>query len=344
MSGPSFEKIDYQLRYNKHIERRLIFDLLKRAQNLLDFAAHGYLGFGSMWFADFRLAHRVLELSKMYSMEREDYADRATFNQPFNSIKVVGGDCSETLKSFDAEYWQAPHIAWLDYDGRLTSEVVHDLYLFLDRCAPNSVITVTVNGGWRNYRPALIKKDQVRGRKETSLGQIEALLGANVVPPRFEPGPPNAAGVSQDILESQFAEFLAEALLVALSHRLASSGRQSDGQPLHFVPLFNFCHEDGVEMVTIGGAVVKDQDRAVWLNQIRQGVPLNQEGNLPLHQRLDLVPLTLKEKITLDACLPQAQTEFVLKARADGIKLRDSELGKYWAYHRQFPTFFESPV
>lgn len=340
----SFEKIDYQLRYNKYIERRLVFDLLKRAQHAIDFSNHRYLGFGSMWFSDFRLAHRVLEIESMYSMERAEYVDRATFNQPYSSIKVVGGNSSDTLRGFDAEYWQYPNLAWLDYDGSLNADVVHDLYLFLDRCAPNSVLTITVNGSWRNYRPALIKKDQVRGRKETAVGQVETLLGANVVAPKFEPGPLNALGISPDIREKDFPEFLADAILAALAHRIASSGRRAGTVPLQFIPLFNFCHQDGVEMVTVGGAVVPESEREIWITKIREGVPLAADGSSLLHQRLDLVPLTLKEKITLDACLPQPQPDFISKAQADGIKLQNEDLSKYWEYHRQFPVFFESPV
>lgn len=62
MTGASFERIDYQLRYNKHIERKLVFDILSRAAQRVSFSEHRYLGFGSMWFSDFRLARRLLGL------------------------------------------------------------------------------------------------------------------------------------------------------------------------------------------------------------------------------------------------------------------------------------------
>ncbi|MGC0014731.1 O-methyltransferase, partial [Ralstonia pseudosolanacearum] len=42
-SSPSFERIDYQLRYNKHIERKMIFDLLSRAHQHVGLANHRYL-------------------------------------------------------------------------------------------------------------------------------------------------------------------------------------------------------------------------------------------------------------------------------------------------------------
>jgi hypothetical protein len=344
VSSPSFERIDYQLRYNKHIERRLIFDLLHRARRIVGFESHGYLGFGSMWFADFRLAHRVLEVGRMISMERSEHADRAAYNNPYSSITVVGGDSTQTLKGRDNAYWQTPHIAWFDYDSRLTQEVVEDLYLFVDKCAAESVVIVTLNSARGSYRPSLAGADQKRGRKETAVGQVEALLSAAVVPPRFEPGPPNAAGVSPDIGEKFFPEFLAEAVLVALKHRIAAGGREVSGEPLTFVPLFNFCHEDGVEMITVGGAVATTSGSAKWVNDVAEGIPMSEAGDLPLHQRLDLAPLTLKEKMALDTCLPHPEEEFIEKAKGAGLMLHDSELTKYWKYHRQFPVFFESPL
>lgn len=343
MSGPSFERIDYQLRYNKHIERRLVFDLLGRARQIVGLDDHGYLGFGSMWFSDFRLAHRVLELGSMVSMERSQHVARARFNQPYRSITVEGGDSSATLQAFDKDYWSKPHVAWLDYDGTLSQDVVKDIHLFLDNCAADSVVIVTLQALWKNYRPKL-DTDEIRQRADTAVGQVETLLGANVVPPRFEPGPPNAAGASPDVVSGRFPEFFAEALLAAMAHRIATSGRKIGEEGLRFVPIFNFCHEDMAEMVTVGGAIVSDSRENLWKTEVRDGVPLSDDGLLPSHQRLDLVPLTVKEKMTLDACLPQAQKDFFKTAKKAGLKLHDQELAKYWKYFRQFPVFMETPL
>jgi hypothetical protein len=174
-------------------------------------------------------------------------------------------------------------------------------------------------------------------------GELDATLGTDVVSAEFEPGPPNATtGASPDIAEDRFAEFFADALLTALAHRVAVSGRVVGGETLRFVPLFNFCHEDGVEMVTIGGAVVSESRETLWVDVVRKDVPL--KGASPVHQRLDLVPLTLKEKMTLDACLPRSEPEFMETAKEFGLRLHDQELAKYWRYHRQFPVFFEAPL
>lgn len=336
MISPSFEKIDYQLRYNKHIERKLIFDLLMRAKELLDFSNHRYLGFGSMWFADFRLAHRLLGLEDMISMEREQYAERARFNSPYHCVSVLGGDSSTTLSEFN---WDAPVLSWLDYDGVLDESVSRDLRTILGSCTENSIVIVTTNAVRENYRPRNIGR---RTREDTALGQIERLLTTGVVPARFEPKP--SEGNHGDVNERNFPCFLAEAILAYLSNIVASGGRQSDsGERFSFFPLFNFCHKDGANMVTVGGVVTAGQDGRVWRNTIASNIQF--EHGVPAHQRLDLVPLTLKEKIALDACLPEREVlNFIERAKMIGVRLAEDDLVKYWHHHRHFPLFFEAPI
>ena len=347
MTTPSFERIDYQLRYNKHIERKLVFDVLARAMPLVGFGQHRYLGFGSMWFSDFRLAHRVLGLSSMISMERKKYEKRANFNRPYRCITVKGENSTDFLRKLE---WNSPLISWLDYDGCLEQSVVEDLGLFVDDCLANSVVIVSVNAGRANYRPKASMTGSAGKRISTALGQVEALLGVGVVPPRFEPTPPAGGAAHGDVSEEQFAEFLAEALLAFLTHRVTTGSRKfgvtADGKaiPMKFLPLFNFCHKDGAEMVTVGGVVCSAlAEGNPWFNDAALGMERNAD-NLPKHYRLDMVPLTLKEKLTLDSCLPHDEVNFMAEAKQKGIGLDDSELLKYRRYYGHFPMFFEVPI
>lgn len=341
MISPSFERIDYQLRYNKHIERKLIFDVLLRAQQLIGLSGHQYLGFGSMWFADFRLAHRLLGLHRMISMEHAQYAPRARFNSPYHSIEVKGGNSTAILESIN---WSIPVVVWLDYDGTLETLVARDLRFVLEKCAPDSVVLITLNAARGSYRP---KKEGRRDRIDTALGQVEYMLTPGVVPARFEPS--SATASHGDVREEDFPEFLAEAVLSYMLHVVVGNGGRllpdsAEVQPVNFVPLFNFCHKDGADMITVGGAVAGADD-SVWRTKVAVGVELSDEQGLPSHQRLDLVPLTLKEKLVLDSCLPEAeQATFLVRAKNSGIQLHEAELQKYWRHYRHFPVFFEAPV
>lgn len=344
MSGvPSFERFDYILRTNKHIERKLIFDVLQAADRTIGLDQHWYLGFGSMWFGDFRIAHKSLALRDMLSLEHEEHAARADFNRPFSCISVSGGNSTDVLTSLSSEKWANPAVAWLDYDKELNAQVVSDLTAILDRGAPNSVLVLTVNGVRGTYR--VRKPGGQVSREETSVGVVESFIGRGSTPPRFAPTT-NDAGVAQDVREDAFPEFLAEALLNFLQHHVMNGAREKDGSRFTFVPLYSICHKDGAEMVTVGGALCLDVDKEKWRECLKGHPILSDASGKPEYCRLDLIPVTLKEKITLDSCLPLPLEEdsFLSNAKAAGVKLADDELKKYKRFYRHFPVFVETSL
>lgn len=344
-STPSFRRFDYLLRINKHIERKLVFDVLVSATKKLGFSFGWYLGLGSMWFGDFRLAHRLLGIDNLVSIEREEYSPRARFNRPFGGITVEAGSSTEVIERIGHDSWAHPFVAWLDYDGHLNDDVVLDLDRVLQNCAPNSVVLVTVNGARGTYR---VRKpdprDQLK-REETSVGVVERFLGVGVVSPRYEPKF-TSAGSAIDVSERDFSEFLTEAITIYLIHRINVSAREHNGRRLRFVPLYRIHHRDGADMVTVGGAVVYEDQVDVWAAFPRDVAALvNASGDLR-HCSLDLVPVTLKEKIVLDECLPcgNSDNDFLSIARAAGLKLDDDDILKYRSFYRHFPVFAETSI
>lgn len=344
MSGiPSFERFDYVLRTNKHIERKLVFDVLQAADRKFGLNQHWYLGFGSMWFGDFRLAHKILAVRDMLSLEHKEHAERADFNRPFSCISVSGGDSAEVLLDLPKEKWHSPLISWLDYDKELNAQVVSDLTTILDRGAPNSVLVVTVNGNRGTYR--VRRPGGQLSREETSVGVVESFIGRDSTPPRFAPTT-NTAGFAQDVREADFSEFLAEALLNFLQHHVTSGAREKDGVRLKFVPLYSICHKDGAEMVTVGGALCLDSEVDQWKDCVKNHAILTDGNGRLSHCRLDLIPVTVKEKITLDGCLPLPveDADFLANARNAGVRLADDELRKYKRFYRHFPVFAETSL
>lgn len=342
-STPSFERFDYLLRTNKHIERKLVFDILDAVAQKIGFGDHWYLGFGSMWFGDFRLAHRRLGIDSMVSIEYCDHASRAEFNRPFSSIKVERGECNAVMAGMTDERWGKPVIAWLDYDGYLNEDVVKDIDLVLSRAKPNSALIITVNGARGTYR--VRKASGQIERNETSVGVVEAFLGSGSIPTRYEPKA-NSAGSYIDIPEATFPEFLTEAIISYMKHRVVTAAREVGGKRLRFVPLYRLHHRDGADMVTVGGALVTDESEAVWKESLERHPLLSQKAGDPAYCRLDLVPITVKEKITLDECLPSPGdgTDFLLAAKTAGVALADSEMEKYRKFYRHFPVFVETSM
>jgi hypothetical protein len=338
---PSFERFDYLLRTNKHIERKLVFDILWAGQQRLDLQNLWYLGFGSMWFGDFRLAHRILGIDDLVSIELDEHANRANFNIPYSSVKVEPGECSDVLQKFTAEKWVRPVIGWLDYDGRLDKSVVEDVERILSKCATNSVLLVTVNASRNNYR--------VRGgaaakdRAKTAVGVVEQFLGSASIPARFQPKR-SASGIWDDVEEDQFPNFFAEAVLTHMQHRMTSLSREVGGKRLRFFPLFNFHHRDGADMITVGGAICSDDDAAKWGASLAANALVGDASGKPIYQKLNMIPMTVKEKLALDRCLPfpELEQDYFQAARDAGIVLDEDVLRKYKLFYRHFPVFVET--
>lgn len=347
MTAPSFERFDYQLRSNKHIERRLIFDLLIRARRSFDFTQYSYVGFGSMWFADHRMAHRLLNIDRLISIEVAESAERAAFNKPYGGIEVQAGLSHEVLPTWKEQAWSIPQIAWMDYDGNLNDDVVADLTLLVQKLVPNSVVIATVNANFLNYR---IKPNAVEAAAKRNItidpraiSTLDKLLGGTV-PAAYLNQIEEGKSKPADIKEKEFPAVLAECLLAFLSHKVTISGRQAGDELLRFVPLFNFCHKDGVEMVTIGGAITSAEDAEKWRTVLADDPLLASENYIPLHNRLDLIPITLKEKLVLDSILPSQDGDFESKATQYGLKIGSDQAMKYKKHYRHFPTFVETPI
>jgi hypothetical protein len=61
----SFDRIDYSIRTNKSVQRKLIVEFLERMRKRFDLDEYSYVGMGSMWYADFILFHKRLALGNL---------------------------------------------------------------------------------------------------------------------------------------------------------------------------------------------------------------------------------------------------------------------------------------
>ena len=84
----SFDVVNYTIRPNKNIERKLVFESLRELSTPLGLGDYRYIGLGSPWFIDFLLAHRYLLIRDMICIEFEEHAPRMEFNKPYDCIAV----------------------------------------------------------------------------------------------------------------------------------------------------------------------------------------------------------------------------------------------------------------
>lgn len=72
----SFDSVNYSLRPSKSVQRGLVFEGLRAVSNSVDLRNAVYIGFGSIWFTDFVMAHKVLNIDDMVSIEANEIGFR----------------------------------------------------------------------------------------------------------------------------------------------------------------------------------------------------------------------------------------------------------------------------
>ena len=325
MASPSFKRINYAIRTNKNIERKLVFERLASLSHELDLSSHRYVGFGSMWFVDFVLAHRLLGTSEMWSIEQDD-ADRAEFNKPYSCIEVKHGHSRDVLAAMNDAEWAERAIVWLDYDGVFDTDARDDCKQLLVHLAVGSVLLVSVNAKRTNYSNL--------HNSQTSENRLHHLMG-NAVPVRaIRPG-------EKDITRAAFPDVLAESLSNWMASSVQQSGRETNELPDRFVPLFRFVHKDTVEIVTVGGVIVSSEQLDRMSSSLGHTAEAMVRGEAALRDCLDLAPITIKEKLAMDRLLPCPEPDFLAGIPATGVRLDQREISKYHRLYKQFPLFVE---
>jgi len=310
----SFDTVNYSLRPNKAIQRQIVFDGMEQMDRCMPLRESLYIGFGSIWFTDFILAHRRLGISDMISIENKPIgAVRAKFNAPFKTVAIEEGDSTVVLKDLArreaalTKQW----IVWLDYDGALTPEVLDDIRIVITHAPQNSVLLLTLNAGGGGLGRGV-------GRREEYLRQLLS------------------TAVSDDLKPKDFDnENLPSTLIQAVRDYLASQAVQL-GRPGGFVPAFSIPYKDGAPMITVGGVLPSAGARGA----VRACVGEPSWPGFP-QVSVEAPPLTLKEISALQRLLPSSRPVSRAQLRRLGFDLEDEQLATYCAHYRRYPAFLQ---
>lgn len=314
----SSSAINFSTRQNKAIERALVFEglnLMKSAKLLDD---PTYVGFGSLWFADFHLAHRSLGINSLISIEANDGKfSRATFNRPFNNILVLHGTSGALLPGLlaDKSLSQRAWVLWLDYDRSLFREEVADLQTVAAEIPPGSVILTTFNAYRSNY-------NSIPNDKSSRIDLLVDLFGDNLT-----------ADLIPESVDRQ-ANFYQT--MAKLTQETIQSHAINGGHDAGYVPMFDIKYSDGVEMLTVGGYFPKNAQEAEAARTIASS------PNWPGIQfdAVSLPSLTMKEVIAMRSLLPSEEAltpERVEKAL--GFRLSESTLSGFSRHYLRFPVY-----
>ncbi len=310
----SYEKFNYAIRPNKRTQRKMIFDALSRYLTAFPGRRFRYVGFGSMWFSDFILAHRRLGLRQLVSIELEAGYARAKFNRPFKCVKVLCGNSSVVLPTLK---WKTPSIVWLDYDYGPDAESLQDISFLASKLSSGSVLMVTYDAGlpWKTDADAAKKMDT-----------LHEIFG-DAAPPNTRHGKTQVRKATR----TNYPPMLVSMLWSYVNYTLVENGRQSlDG--LEWMPFFSFLYKDGARMMTIGGALLNHADRAKVQSCGLFEHLTYLEGESPFE--IAVPPLTQRERTMLDRSLPEGKISLP-------FELPEEQIESYKKLYRYYPLLAE---
>lgn len=315
---PSTRKINYAIRSGKHIERRIIFDALLRLDRLRSIEDYTYVGLGGLFFADHLLAHRVLGIHSLISIEEatdKQAKARFGFNKPLGAIKLRHGAASVHLPALT---WHDPSIVWLDYDGTIELNAVEDIEQVAGTAAPNSVLICTFN-----VEPPFATAEGERA------ADLQKRLGPTLTPLRVRAL--SNAQLGGWKLGAETRLLVLSAIQRALANRNAAL---APPDKMVWTQIFHFQHRDGARMLTLG-FICHEASRAAAAANAFSGAPhVNGTATAVAIQAPVLTP---KEVLALNAQMPDG-----LPAESPGVPSTDVKA--FSEFYRWYPTFREVEI
>lgn len=245
MSG-SFDKIDYSIRPAKYAERRMLRDIFRRVAPFAPPETYIYVGFGSVWFADFTLFHRALGMRNMISIEcKTKVFDRIRDNAPYN-IDLKLGRSEQVLPKLELN---DRAFLWLDYDDALSKNMLLDLRTVSRKVHSGSLLAVTVRAERAREVDQATEDTDDSGR--SAVERFRLAFDRSQIPPEAE---------DYDLTGPLFAELSRSILLGEIQNALVARNRKSTDD-WRFEPICSFEYADGVLMTTIVGMYFREVDR-----------------------------------------------------------------------------------
>ncbi len=305
----SYLKVAYDLRPAKQIERRMLIDGLQRL-GLAGFPIedYQYTGFGSVYFVDFILFHKLLNITRLLNVEYSPkIKKRIRFNRPYKLIELAFKPIADVIPTLSPDLH---HLLWLDYDSVLNASQLVDINLAATYLSPGSILLVTVDvepPGSSTDGPEQWF-DYFRGEAEQYLGEFNSIT---------------------DYVESKLTRINVQILFRAIQAGLAGRG-------VTFVPLFNFLYADGHKMLTIGGVLATETERRkIQASTLAKTSYCRRDFNKPPYE-IRVPRLTRKERLHLDCAMPSSKAW-----RPNEFELRDEDMLAYREIYRFFPAYAE---
>ncbi|WCT76315.1 O-methyltransferase [Novosphingobium humi] len=314
----SYRLIDYSVRPAKFAERKMLGELLARLKVFGSLETYRYIGFGSIWFSDCVLFHRVLGIEHMVSIERElQHEERFQFNNPYRGIEIRMGESADILPGLD---WSQRSIAWLDYDDPLSPSILDDIRTISTRAGAGTALIVSVQAQklFDNRNPDI---DPIHIDDRDKFHQF---FGGARTPPVMPPADLRGwtlSNTSRSIIRKEIENGLSQV-----------NAARSPGQRIRFRQVAAFEYADGAKMTTIAGVFMDEGQNNLFEGAGFRDLTFYRDGDSAF--RINVPMLTPREMRHLDKSLPCPE-----EAQIDRGPIPEREAKHYAKLYRYLPNF-----
>lgn len=314
----SYNTFNYSSRPAKSIERKLFIELLKELYGVTDARNCTYIGFGSIFFVDFRMIHKELGVKSMINIENNKVdKKRFEFNKPFSCIKLLWGSSTEKLLDIA---WDGKKIIWMDYDQTLQPYMFEDIDTIFSNIEPGSFYFFTSNCSLPQYFDRGANKHKLESFIEDFEEYIPFNIEANM------------------LTANQVPSLIRDMIITKINHVIEQRNAILDhSEKLVFSQLLFLTYKDGAPMMSYGGMLIKQKDKKKLRDTQVFTLPYVKVSNV----RLDIQSpvLTNSEIDFINSHLPKSKKRFLNMKKMDFIPEEDRE--KYYNVYRYYPSYVE---
>jgi len=318
MRAPTYEMFNYNFRPAKAIERKIFLDVLKEIYGVSPGLDCKYIGFGSVFFADFKMIHKELNINTMINIEsNEDDKKRFEFNRPFKCIDLKWGLSTDVLPTLD---WRGRSIIWMDYDDKLQISMFDDLDLIFTNSAPGSFYFFTCNSSLSKYE-----------NKETKIYEPDRFINDfdGYASPNLKP---------EDLIGANSPSLIRDMLIKRISRVLDDrNALKEKSERIGFSQVLNIKYRDGAAMYSFGGYIDTEENLVRLAKTNLKKLPFVRNNREMIDLRSPVI--TNQEIDLMNSYLPHSEKSFMTLKKLSFIP--NDEKMKYFNTYRHYPYYAE---
>ena len=312
----SDQKINYQVRPAKSIERKMLCDLIREMQLIRADGEMRYIGLGAKYFTDFLLLHNEFGVTDMISIEAEKERQiRYDFNKPLKCIQMWYGTTNEILPQIEG-FDEKMNLIWLDYDNAFDYTMLIDIETICRNIDVGSMFFISCNYSFRGEIPS----EKMQSFKNSVGDYFDDTIGKNYYSTKRMPI------IIKKLIDTQIYN------VVEMRNRLNQNN-------LDYLQLLFLTYKDGAPMMTIGGVLVDDELKCKIENRNLYEKYLFTSCDETIFT-IDIPKLTNKEIQLILETIPISREEFQRdEEKFHGIKYE--EICKFEKIYRYYPYYSE---